>query len=58
MVLAFFSENLLKASRDKSKNNNMQMMHLMDSFEAQGKKNDKKGNKWRKMEQKWTWNTK
>ena len=45
MVLAFFSENLLKASRDKSKNNNMQMKHLMDSFEAQGKKNGKKGNK-------------
>ena len=45
MVLAFFSENLLKACRDKSKNNNMQMMHLMDSFEAQGKKNDKKENK-------------
>ena len=45
MVLSFFSENLLKASRDKSKNNNMQMKHLMDSFEAQGKKNDKKGNK-------------
>ena len=42
MVLAFFSENLLKANRDKSKNNNMQMKHLMDSFEAQGKKNGKK----------------
>ena len=43
MVLSFFSEDLQKASRDKSKNNNMQMKLLIDSFEAQGKKNVKKG---------------
>ena len=54
MVLSFFSEDLQKASRDKSKNNNMQMKLLIDSFEAQGKKNVKKGHKWRKMEQKRT----
>lgn len=36
MVLSFFSEDLLKASRDKTKNNNMQMKDMMaDSFEAQ-----------------------
>ena len=58
MVLSFFSEDLQKASRDKSKNNNMQMKLLIDSFEAQGKKNVKKGHKWRKMEQKRTWNKK
>ena len=33
--MAFFSEDLQKASGDKVKNNNMQMKHLMDSFEAQ-----------------------
>ena len=31
------------------------MKHMMDSFEVQKKKNDKKVNKWRQMEQKWTW---
>ena len=35
MILTFFSEDLEKASGDKIKNNNMQMKHLMDSFEAQ-----------------------
>ena len=36
MVFSFFSEDLQQASRDKTKNNNMQMKHLMaDSFEAQ-----------------------
>ena len=35
MVFSFFSEDLQQASRDKTKNNNMQMKHMMDSFEAQ-----------------------
>ena len=36
MVLSFFSADLPKASRDKTKNDNMQMKHVMaDSFEAQ-----------------------
>ena len=35
MILTFFSEDLEKASGDKIKNDNMQMKHLMDSFEAQ-----------------------
>ena len=35
MVLSFFSGDLLKASRDKTKNNTMQMRNTMDSFEAQ-----------------------
>ena len=35
MVLSFFSEDLQKASRDKTKNNKMQMRNTMDSFEAQ-----------------------
>ena len=36
MVLSFFSEDLPKASRDKTKNNNIQMKLMMaDSFEAQ-----------------------
>ena len=35
MVLSFFSEDLQKASGDKTENNDMQMKHLMaDSFEA------------------------
>ena len=40
MVLAFFSEDFYKANRDKTENNDKQMKHMMDSFEAQkeGKK--------------------
>ena len=39
MVLTVpFSEDLPKASRDKTENNNLQMKHMMDSFEAQKKK--------------------
>ena len=38
MVLAFLSEGLPKASRDKTENNIMQMKHLKDSFEAQKEK--------------------
>ena len=52
MVLTVFSEYLPKASRDKTKNNNLQMKHMIDSFETQKKKNAKKVNKWGKMEQK------
>ena len=38
MVLTVFSEDLQKASRDKTENNNLQMKHVMDSFETQKKK--------------------
>ena len=50
MVFSFFSEDLQQASRDKTKNNNMQMKHMMaDSFEAQKeRKTAKKENKWKK----------
>ena len=44
VVLSFFSEDLQKASRDKTKNNNMQMKHVMaDSFEAQKERKWQKG---------------
>ena len=53
MVLAFFSEHFQKASRDKTEYNDMQMKHMMDSFEAQKeRKMAKKEKKLRKMEQK------
>ena len=58
MVLTVFSEDLQKASRDKTENNNIQMKQMIDSFEVQKKKKAKKVNKWGKMEQKWTWNEK
>ena len=45
MVLTVFSEDLPKASRDKTENNNLQMKHMIDSFEALKKKNAKKVNK-------------
>ena len=49
MVLAFFSEHFQKSSRDKTEYNDMQMKHMMDSFEAQKeKKNGKKGKKMKK----------
>ena len=38
MVLTVFSEDLKKASRDKTENNNLQMKHIIDSFEAQKKR--------------------
>ena len=46
MVLAFFSED---SSRDKNENNDMQMKHMMNSFEAQNerimaKRKETKGN--------------
>ena len=46
MVFAFFSED---SSRDKNENNDMQMKHMMDSFEAQNerimaKRKETKGN--------------
>ena len=37
MVLALYSEDLQKASRDKTENNNLQMKHMRDSFETQKK---------------------
>ena len=42
MVLAFFSEDFQKASRDKTEINDLQMKHTMVSFEAQKKKMAKK----------------
>ena len=38
MVLTVFSEDLPKASRDKTENINIKMKHMIDSFEAQKKK--------------------
>ena len=38
MVLALFSEDLQKSSRDKTENNDIQMKQMMDSFEAQRKR--------------------
>ena len=45
MVLTVFSEDLQKAGRDKTENNNIQMKHMIDSFEARKKKKAKKVNK-------------
>ena len=42
MVLAFFLEDFEKASRDKTENNDMQMKHMMDSFEAQKERDEEK----------------
>ena len=42
MVLAFFSEDFQKASRDKTEINDLQMKHTMVSFEVQKKKKAKK----------------
>ena len=42
MILAFFSEDFQKASRDKTEINDLQMKHTMVSFEAQKKKKAKK----------------
>ena len=53
MVLAFFSEDFQKASRDKTEINDLQMKHTMVSFEAQKKKMAKKEinrEKWSKNE--------
>ena len=54
MVLAFFSEDFYKANKDKTQNNDKQMKHMMDSFEAQkeGKLTKKEINKeeWNKNE--------
>ena len=38
MVLTVFSEDIQKASRDKTENNNIQMKQMMDSFETQKKR--------------------
>ena len=53
MVLAFFSEDFQKASRDKTEINDLQMKHTMVSFEVQKKKMAKKEinqEKWNKNE--------
>ena len=54
MVLAVFSEDLQKASRDKTENNNLQMKHMMDCWEAQKKrkmpKKEINEEKWNKNE--------
>ena len=38
MILALFSEDLQKASKDKTENNNLQMKHMIDSCETQKKR--------------------
>ena len=48
MVLTVFSEDLQKASRDKTENNNIQMKHMIDSFEVQKKKKSQKSKEMRK----------
>ena len=54
MVLAFFSEDFYKASKDKTENNDTQIKHIMNSCEAQkeGKLTKKEINeeKWNKNE--------
>ena len=42
MVLTVFSEDLQKASRDETENNNLQMKQMMDSFETQKKRKMRK----------------
>ena len=42
MILSFFSDDLQKSSGDKIKNNNMQVKHMMDSFEAQQERKESK----------------
>ena len=42
MVLTVFSEDIQKASRDKTENNNIQMEQMMDSFETQKKRKMRK----------------
>jgi len=48
MVLAFLSEDFQKASRDKTEYNDLQMKHMMDSFEAQKERKRQKGKKMKK----------
>lgn len=38
MALALLSEGLPKASRDETENNNIQVKHMMDSFEEEKKR--------------------
>ena len=52
-VLAFFSEDFQKVSRDKTEYNDLQMKHMMGLFDAQKeRKRQKRKQKRRKMEQK------
>ena len=57
MVLAFFSEDFQKASRDKTEYNDLQMKHMMGLFDAQKErkrqKRKKNEEKWNKMNLKW-----
>ena len=56
-VLAFFSEDFQKASRDKTEYNDLQMKHMMGLFDAQKErkrqKRKKNEEKWNKMNLKW-----
>ena len=52
-VLAFFSEDFQKASRDKTEYNDLEMKHMMGLFDAQKKR---KRQKRKKKEQKWNKN--
>ena len=47
-VLAFFSEDFQKASRDKTEYNDLQMKHMMGLFDAQKERKGKKGKKKKK----------
>ena len=52
-VLAFFSEDFQKASRDKTEYNDLQMKHMMGLFDAQ---KERKRQKRKKDEEKWNKN--
>ena len=52
-VLAFFSEDFQKASRDKTEYIDLQMKHMMGIFDAQ---KERKRQKRKKNEEKWNKN--
>ena len=53
MVLAFFSEDFQKASRDKTEYNDLQMKHMIGLFDAQKERKRQKG---KKNEEEWNKN--
>ena len=52
-VLAFFSEDFQKASRDKTEYNDLQMKHMIGLFDAQ---KERKRQKRKKNEEEWNKN--
>ena len=52
-VLAFFSEDFQKASRDKTEYNDLQMKHMMGLFDAE---KERKRQKRKKNEEEWNKN--